>query len=156
VSDGRDDGKTREQLLAEIDALKAALERRAADPAPAKAAPETPAASASLTRRESLVGWVAPVILSMPVVQGLALVAKPGTAYAQAPTTAPTTAKKGKPTFKTTAKPTFVAPTFIGRCVTPTVAPVLGVSAAPDTSPLPDGFVPLGSARQAVAVSLGC
>ena len=114
------DKKTREQLLAEIEALKDELEQRTADGGkPAGTGPVAPVFSAPLTRRESLVKWVAPVILALPVVQAAGMILKPGTARGQVTTVAPTSGKKASPT----AKPSL-APTQSGRCViTPTAAP---------------------------------
>jgi hypothetical protein len=172
LSDGNDT-KTREQLLAEIEALQKQLGKRDGDQPESTAS--APVFSGPITRRESLVSWVAPVILSLPVVQGLGMVLKPGTAYAgsddsvplptfHAPTFhAPTITPRPAPTLHA---PTFHAPTFhaptlapptaaatsaptrAGRCiVTPTVAPTLGMASAPDARPTPAGVIALGSAR---------
>jgi len=175
LSDGNDT-KTKEQLLEEIAALKEQLARRealAGEPVAAAspavdarapedelAAPSAPVFAAPMTRRQSIVSWVAPVILSLPVVQAVGAVIKPGTAQAQVtddvfplpvptakptakPTTAPTV-KKAVPTAKPTAKPTAtptatptaaatIAPTRAGRCIiAPTAAPpTTAPSAAP-------------------------
>ncbi|HEY4184866.1 MAG TPA: hypothetical protein VGP07_07330 [Polyangia bacterium] len=149
--------KTREQLLGEIEALKQELERR--DDKPAASAPIF---AAPLTRRESLVSWVAPVILSLPVVTGVGMVLKPGIAHAV--TRAPTSSRPS-PTLRATTAPTAtatataaptVAPTRAGQCIvpppsagSPTASPTLGMGAAPDSRPSNMGYVPLGSARAA-------
>ena len=111
--------KTREQLLAEIEALKTELEQRGPDGGRAVSpASSSPAFSAPITRRESLVSWVAPVILALPVVQAVGMVLKPGTAYAAA-TKSPTRAPSSTPTIAPSATPTIA-----GRCVVaPTAAP---------------------------------
>jgi len=156
LSDGNDT-KTKEQLLAEIAALKEQLARRealageasaaASPPLESKAtedklaAPSAPVFAAPMTRRQSIVSWVAPVILSLPVVQAVGAVIKPGTAQAQVtddlvplpvptakPTATPTAAptiKKAVPTAKPTAKPT-AAPT-----AKPTAAPTAAATIAP-------------------------
>jgi hypothetical protein len=151
-----DDSKTREELLAEIAALKAELEKRTAEaggPTPQTSA--APILSVPLTRRESMVSWIAPVILSLPVVQGIGSLLAPGTAQAApAPTmvgrciVAPT-AKAGSPTQAPTRAPTAVptkpkkgVPTF-----SPTVSPTLGMAAAPDARPAIGGLIALGNAR---------
>jgi hypothetical protein len=161
VSDG-DDTKTREQLLAEIDALKAELARRERDPGQRALDPSSaPVFSVPITRRESLVSWVAPVILSLPVMQGAGLVFGTGTARAAAvPTIAgrcivsPTATPSASPTAPPTARPTFTPTTTKPKAnptlkptVTPTVAPTLGMAAAPDSRPSLVGLIPLGSAR---------
>lgn len=148
MSDG--DTKTKDQLLAEIAALKEQLARRDAvtSPPDSKAVAEAsvtkasaaPVFAAPMTRRESIVSWVAPVILSLPVLAA-GSVLKPGTAHAVTddslppvptakptakPTAAPTTLKKtAVPTAKPTAKPT-AAPTNV-----PTAAPTAAASIAP-------------------------
>lgn len=150
------DTKTREQLLAELAALKEQLdERQTAGPSPGAS---TPVFSAPLTRRQSMVSWVAPVILSLPILQGVGAILKPGTAHAAdsdtddspivvaVPTARPTVGAAA-PTVSPTAGRT-VGPTRAGRCVVPpTVAPTLGMAAAPDARPSLVGFLALGSAR---------
>ena len=159
MSDG-DGARTEEELLAEIEALKAELERRSRDGG--KRVLEGSAApifSVPITRRASLVSWVAPVILSLPVVQGVGMLLGSGTAHAApiptkagrcigSPTAAPTAPPTAKPTAKPTAAPTSKkgAPTF-QPTFTPTVAPTLGMAAAPDSRPSPVGLMALGSAR---------
>jgi len=124
LGDGND-AKTREQLLAEFEALKEELGQRSADGGKAAwARSSSPVFSAPITRRESLVSWVAPVILALPVVQAVGMVLKPGTAHAAA-TKAPSPAPSVKKTVAPSATPS-AAPTQAGRCV---VAP----SAAPPT-----------------------
>jgi hypothetical protein len=105
------DKKTREQLLAEVEALKEELERRgSAGGKAALAGSVSPVFSAPITRRESLLTWVAPVILALPVVQAVGMVLKPGTAQA-----AMTKAPSPRPSL---------APSRAGRCaVAPTAAP---------------------------------
>jgi hypothetical protein len=165
-----DDTKTREELLAEIDALKAKLERQGSEASkPVAEKVPAPVLSVPVTRRGALASWVAPVILSLPV---LGTVLKPGVAYgvsddiiAALPTIRPTgkpiakptakpvapTAKPVAPTAKPIAAPTAApsaVPTSVGRCIpSPTVAPTLGMGAAPDSRPSPAGVVALGAAR---------
>jgi hypothetical protein len=169
LSDG-DGSRTEEELLAEIEALKAELERRSRDTD--KRVPEGSAApvfSVPITRRASLVSWVAPVILSLPVVQGVGMLLGSGTAHAApvptkagrcivSPTASPTTA----PTAKPTAKPTIAVPTTAKKSLptfkptaAPTVAPTLGMAAAPDSRPSPVGLMALGSARAACRGQIG-
>jgi hypothetical protein len=182
LSDGNDT-KTNAELLAEIAALKAQLAQRddvvASKVGPtSKAAPAdtttaadkttgaaAPVFAASMTRRQSIVSWVAPVILSLPVVQAIGAVIKPGTAHAAtddaaapvvAPTRAgrcviaPTAAPTAKPTRTPTAKPT--APTKKGA---PTVSPTLGMASTPDSRPSADRFIALGEARALVRGDIG-
>jgi len=171
-----DDTKTKEELLAEIDALKAKLERQSSEAGkPPSEKLAAPVFSVPLTRRGALASWVAPVILSLPV---LGTVLKPGTAHAVfpeddyiaptakpvgSPTLQPSAKPTGKPVIKPTAKPSAsptakpsasptaapsAAPTSVGRCIpSPTVAPTLGMGAAPDSRPIPAGVVALGAAR---------
>ncbi len=127
--------RTIEELIAEIEALKRQLEDR-------DAKSDTP-----FSRRD-LAKWIAPVVLTLPVVQvaaGLSVTlagakeaaAQEGGQCVPAPT--------ASPTFKPTASPTTTkkpAPTF-----KPTVAPVLGTASGPNCSPSPSGLVVLGSAR---------
>ena len=160
VLNDEDDAKTKQQLRAEIDALKEELRQRGAETAKSAAAtPAVPVFSAPITRRESLVSWVAPVILSLPVVQGVGMVLKSGTAHAAGDDSIaalPTFRPTGKPVLKPTLKPS-AAPTRAGRCVIaptaapPTTAPVasptLGMGAAPDARAADADVVALGSAR---------
>jgi hypothetical protein len=157
-----DETKTKEELLAEIEALRAELERRGSDDG--KRTPAAPIGSVSMTRRESIASWVAPVILSLPVFAA-GMVLMPGKAHA-AVTRAPTTKKAAptaKPTVAATAAPTAAptaaasaAPTVVGRCIpAPTVSPTLGMAAAPDAGVGAVRFVALGSARRAAGVQLG-
>jgi hypothetical protein len=173
VSDGNDT-ETKQRLLAEIAALEEQLAQRESESA--KVVPEieafgqrkategkaeeaaAPVLSAPMTRRESIVRWVAPVILSLPVVQAVGALILPGRAHAAAdsddlvdadltsatpmvravptatPTVAPTAVPTAAPTMAPTAAPT-VAPT-----AAPTVAPtragrcVVGSTAAPPTA----------------------
>jgi hypothetical protein len=165
-----DDTKTREELLAEIDALKAKLERQGSEAGkPPAEKLSAPVFSVPVTRRGALASWVAPVILSLPV---LGTVLMPGKAYAGDDSIAalPTIRPTGKPIIKPTAKPVIAptakpvaptakpsaaptaapsaVPTSVGRCIpAPVIAPTLGMGAAPDSRPSPAGFVALGSAR---------
>lgn len=114
----RNDVKTREELIAEIEALKAELERQGSDAGKlTSGASSSPVFSAPITRRESLVTWVAPVILALPVVQAVGMVLKPGTARAA----------RSAPSFKPTVAPSAppsATPTQAGRCVVaPSAAP---------------------------------
>lgn len=96
------DTRTKEQLLAEIEALREQLTARgsAANPLVPRKMSE-PIFSVPLSRREALVGWIAPVVLSMTVA---AVAMKPIPARAQA-TSAPTAKKKVAPTQTPTAVP---------------------------------------------------
>ena len=157
-----DDPKTREQLLAEIETLKRELEQRdagAGKPGSAAVHSSAPVFAVPVTRRESLTAWVAPVILALPVVQGLGMVLKPGKAYAATLSPTPALPTDDSPPTDDAPVPVAVptvaataAPTRAGRCiVAPTAAPVasptLGAGAAPDSRPCPTGFVALGGAR---------
>lgn len=186
MSDGSDP-KTKEDLLAEIAALKEQLaqrDRAVAKPvAEGKAVTEdkataegagsaAPVFAAPMTRRQSIVSWVAPVILSLPVVQVVGAVIKPGTAQAATDdsvvsTVAPTRAGRciiaptaAAPTAKPTAKPT-AAPTTLKKgapTAKPTVnpaAPTIGMASTPDSRPIADGFVALGAARALVRADIG-
>jgi hypothetical protein len=140
VTEGK---RTIEELIAEIEALKRQLEDR-------DAKSDTP-----FSRRD-LAKWIAPVVLTLPVVQvaaGLSVTlagakeaaAQEGGQCVPAPTASPTFKPTASPTFKPTASPTTTkkpAPTF-----KPTVAPVLGTASGPNCSPSPSGLVVLGSAR---------
>ncbi|MGA3121426.1 MAG: hypothetical protein ABSF69_11725 [Polyangiaceae bacterium] len=135
--------RTTEELIAEIEALKRELEDR-------DAKSDTP------FPRRDLAKWIAPVVLSLPVVQvaaGLAVTlagakeaaAQEGGQCVPAPTASPTFTPTASPTFRPTASPTTnrrSPPT-----VRPTVAPVLGTASGPNCSSSPSGLVALGSAR---------
>lgn len=112
MADGNDT-KTKEQLLAEIAALKSELAARASEPARGEpGASVHPVASVPMTRREAIVNWIAPVILSVPVL-GAAL--KPGTAEAGRCVVAPTAVPTAAPTAAATAMPSAApspAPSF--------------------------------------------
>lgn len=103
------DTRSKEQLLAEIEALKEQLATRGADAnkpvAGASSEPIFSVPSAPMTRRAALTSWVAPVILSASVA-GIAM--KPGTAHAavtRVPTRLPTRAPTRAPTVAPTAVP---------------------------------------------------
>jgi hypothetical protein len=134
-----DDTKTREELLAEIDALKAKLERQSSEAGkPPSEKLAAPVFSVPVTRRGALASWVAPVILSLPV---LGTVLKPGTAHAVfpqddyiAPTATPTAAPVvAVPTAKPTFKPS-IAPTTVKKA-SPTAKPAASPTAKPAASP---------------------
>lgn len=155
MSGGGGTPKSSEELRAEIEALSEEIRQRGADTGkPAL----TPVFSAPITRRESLVRWVAPVILSLPVVQGVGLVLRSRTAYAADDTLhLPSARPTGKPSPKPSAKPTrtgrcIVPPTGAPPTAAPAASPTLGMGAAPDARPDATSFVALGSAR---AASLG-
>lgn len=103
------DTRTKEQLLAEIEALRDQLAARGSDvDKGVSRGSSEPIFSAPITRRElfgrALATWVSPVVLSVPVV--VAAITTPGTAHAA--TSAPTPkAKKGVPTM------VAVAPTAV-------------------------------------------
>jgi hypothetical protein len=138
-----DDTKTKEELLAEIDALKAKLERQSSEAGkPPSEKLAAPVFSVPLTRRGALASWVAPVILSLPV---LGTVLKPGTAHAAfpeddyiAPTAKPTAAPVvAVPTFKPSAKPTAkpIAKPTAKPIASPTAQPSAAPTAAPSAAP---------------------
>lgn len=143
-----DDTKTREELLAEIDALKAKLERQGSEAGkPLSEKLSAPVFSVPLTRRGALASWVAPVILSLPV---LGTVLRPGTAYAadgNDDTTPPnpTAQPVASPTSQPVANPTAVpsaTPTSVGRCIAnptakPTAKPTVKPSVAPTAAAKP-------------------
>ncbi len=81
------DTKTKEQLLAEIEALQDQLAAKSAgadENASARSA--EPTFSRPMTRREALTNWIAPVVLSVPIVAAM----RSETAHAQAPGPQPT------------------------------------------------------------------
>lgn len=97
------DPKTREQLLAEIEALKQKLEQK--DSAPEQSPPKgasaagasvagasAPIFAAPTTRRQALVNWVAPVILSLPTAVAVLNSRPASAARCIAATSAPTPA----------------------------------------------------------------
>lgn len=100
-----DDTRSKEQLLAEIEALKEQLTAQGtAVNSPTSGKSSEPIFSSPMTRREALVGWIAPVVLSMSVVTAAV---KPVTAYAA--TRVPTRAAPTRtPTMAGTTAPTAV------------------------------------------------
>jgi hypothetical protein len=128
-----DETKTREQLLAEIESLKRELEQRDAGSSKdaeksASPAQTAPVFATPVTRRESLTAWVAPVILALPVVQGLGMALKPGRAQAQGMTVAPTPGAVISDDDATTDDGA-PAPTMATASPTPVPAPTMGTMA---------------------------
>lgn len=106
------DTRTKEQLLAEIEALRDQLAARGSNVGkPVSGGSTEPIFSVPITRRElfgrALVSWVSPVILSVPV--GVTALITPGTAQALA-TRSPTAKPKAAPTSMPTMS---VAPTAV-------------------------------------------
>ena len=148
--------KTKEQLLAEIEALKIQV---AQTDKPDGATATKPERSGHITRR-ALSAWVAPVIITLPA---LGTILKPGEARAyygggtddppviSLPTVSPT---KSPTVAPSPTRAPVVTPTRTGRCIVPppTVSPTLGMAAAPDCGPSAMGFIALGSARAFAAV----
>jgi hypothetical protein len=125
--------KTTEQLLAEIAALKTQLAARDSNSDQSVSGGSSqPIFSVPITRRQviqqSLVGWVSPVILSVPL--ATALLTKSGTAQAQAVpgTTAPTSAPIPS-TSAPSALPTPAAPTVFVNAVPIPGLGLIGIAA---------------------------
>jgi hypothetical protein len=128
------DKKSREQLLAEIEALRqqlAASEAQGDKHSPGDSS--SPSLSRPITRREALTAWVAPVILSVPIVAAL----HSETARGQVPPTAPPTPSPpspspptGAPTLAPTLAPTPSPPTPSPPTGAPTLAPTLAPTMA--------------------------
>ncbi|MEO0436656.1 MAG: hypothetical protein AAF098_07090 [Pseudomonadota bacterium] len=131
-----DSDKTKEELLAEIAALRAKMEAGSAD---AGAEPSEPKSSdtsdTGITRREVLAtAWVAPVILTVPLAASVS-----PRAFAQPATSVPTvTPPTSAPTTAPTLTPPTAAPTAVPAPPTsfPTAAPTAGppVTVAPPTA----------------------
>ncbi len=123
------DKKSREQLLAEIEALRQQLAAREAQgDKHSPGASSSPSLSRPITRREALTQWVAPVILSVPIVAAL----HSETARGQVPPTAPPTPSPPSPSPPTGA-PTL-APTLAPTPSPPSPSPPTG---APTLAPAP-------------------
>ena len=134
--------KTKEQLLAEIEALKIQV---AQTDKPDGATATKPERSGHITR------------------PALGTILKPGEARAyygggtddppviSLPTVSPT---KSPTVAPSPTRAPVVTPTRTGRCIVPppTVSPTLGMAAAPDCGPSAMGFIALGSARAFAAV----
>ncbi len=134
----RNDTKTTEQLLAEIAALKTQLAARDSNSDQSVSGGSSqPIFSVPITRRQviqqSLVGWVSPVILSVPL--AAALLTKPGTAYSATfaptspPSAAPTSAPTTAPTSAPSAPPTPAAPTVFVNAVPIPGLGLIGIAA---------------------------
>jgi len=139
--------KTKAQLLAEIEALRKQL--AAGDDAKhASGESSAPSFSRPITRREALANWIAPVILSVPVVAAM----RSGTAQAQGapvPTVGP---------VPSTSAPT-VFPTSLGApTMQPTAAPTVSPTATPKPQPVPGlgiaGIAVLGGALAVAGAKL--
>jgi len=134
--------KTKAQLLAEIEALRKQL---AAGDGGKSASGESSAPSFSrpITRREALANWIAPVILSVPVVAAM----RSGTAQAAAvaPTQGPVPSTSFPSSFPSPSPAPTVAPT-----AAPTVSPTAAPTKAPIAAPEPQAVPGLGIAGIAV------
>jgi hypothetical protein len=135
--------KTKAQLLAEIKALRKQL--AAGDNGkPATEESSAPSFSRPITRREALTNWIAPVILSVPVVA--AMRSAPAQAQGVPSTSFPTQfpSPSPAPTVHPTAAPT-VSPT-----PAPTTAPTAAPTVSPTGTPEPEAVPGLGIAGIAV------
>ncbi len=133
------DTKTTEQLLAEIAVLKTQLAARDTNSDQSVSGGSSqPIFSVPITRRQviqqSLVGWVSPVILSVPL--AAALLTKPGKANADShlsptppPSAAPTSAPTTAPTSAPSAPPTPAAPTVFVNAVPIPGLGLIGIAA---------------------------
>lgn len=144
-----DSEKTKEQLIEELKAL------RSRDQADAGAGSPDSASGAGLTRRDVLSGWVAPVILTVPLIPRSGMAAAEGgnlpgadfaafptrlVAQADGPAGMPTSSPSFNPSFVPTANPSIVptgSPTG-----TPTGVPTPKPTSAPAPTPKPTGGVP--------------
>lgn len=134
------DKKSREQLLAEIEALRQQLAAREAQGD--KHSPgdsSSPSLSRPITRREALTAWVAPVILSVPIVAALhseTARGQPAPPSPSPPTAPPTPSPPspspptGAPTLAPTLAPTPSPPTPSPPTGAPTLAPTLAPTMA--------------------------
>ena len=97
-----DSKKTKKQLIDELNALRAKM-----DPAATKGAADSEGAgqTTGLTRRDVLTAWVAPVILTVPLMPRMAAAAQPGNQVQGTPTQVPGTLFP-TPTFQPTRNPT--------------------------------------------------
>ena len=140
------DTKTTKQLLAEIEALEEQLAARGSDSGKSVSGGSSqPIFSVPITRRQvfkqALVGWVSPVILSVPL--AAALLTKPGTANAQA---VPPTPAPAPPTSVPTVTPSTSVPTTAPPTVGSTAVPIPGLGLI--------GIAALGSALAATGSKL--
>lgn len=128
-----DSKKTKKELLAEIEALRARL----GDEAPAPTVGAVDGVREGMTRREILASaWVAPIILTVPLGASLAVSPQRANAQTGAPTTAP--APTSSPTPAATPQP-------------PTNAPVMPPTSAP--SSVPTAF-PTATTRSVIPVEI--
>lgn len=137
-----DSEKTKEQLIEELKAL------RSRDQADAGAGSPDSASGVGLTRRDVLSGWVAPVILTVPLIPRSGMAAAEGgnlpgadfaafptrlVAQADGPAGMPTSSPSFNPSFAPTANPSIVptgSPTG-----TPTGVPTPKPTAFPTSTP---------------------
>lgn len=132
-----DSKKTKKQLIDELNALRAQM-----DPAGSKSAAEAEGSAggqnsgqtSGLTRRDVLTAWVAPVILTVPLMPRMAAAAQPGNRVQGTPTQVPGTVFP-TPTFQPTRSPTS-QPTG-----TPTSQPTGSPTGSPTGQPTP-GLTP--------------
>lgn len=127
-----DSRKTKQQLIEELKALRA---KAGATDTQIKSDKGDIGddSSGSITRREVLSAWVAPVIMTVPLSGPLL----PRSALAQSPTFAPTP----YPSLSPTPLPTFAAPTPLPTFAAPTPQPTTRPTPAPTPKPTPSPSV---------------
>jgi hypothetical protein len=151
LTDGNDT-RTKEQLLAEIEALKKQLLKQDSGALSSESA--GPVLSVPITRRQAIGTWIAPVILSVPV---LGAVLAPSTAEAErcvpAPTAVPTAAPTTPAPTRAPSRAPSAAPTTVKKAMptlapvkAPTMSPTAPLGAMPIRRPGPAGVTALGSA----------
>lgn len=139
-----DSDKTKEQLIEELKAL------RSQNAAGTNQGSANPAANTSLTRRDVLTGWVAPVILTVPLIPRSGLAAAEGggngtgadfTAFptkldiqADGPAGVPSTATVS-PTFSTFSPTAFNTPSTLAPTQAATQAPTMRPTMSPTQPP---------------------
>ena len=99
---GSDSGKSRQDLLDELEELRGKLAKRGTD---AQAETGEPTFARPITRRSALAKWIAPAVLSIPLVRSGALAGQFPPTLAPSFTTPATTATPG------TSPPTSAPPT---------------------------------------------
>ncbi len=100
-----EDDRTTEEILEELAGLRRRLAQMQGESTPGPAPPVRPAA---VTRRDALTVWVAPVLVSLPIVQTACAPPRDAQPRSEAePEVAPTM------TVPTMAVPTMVVPTMV-------------------------------------------
>ena len=157
MSDGK---KTKQELIAEIEALRQELTRRERDSAEGEQdLSSEPSFARPMTRREVLGGWIAPVILSIP----LAAATRSGAVRAepvpetQAPTPQPPTSAPTPqpPTPAPTPFPTGPAPTPQPPTPAPTPVPTAFPTVVPTAAAPTPAARPIPALGAAGAAALG-